>query len=105
MGLDGALKVFTPNGWTAGAHLVGDQFVRAWNTRELKSLQTHTFGTVAARLTTLLWWLLQLDPGNEIGHLVVLRGQHGQRLGDVFCDPRGVLSEGGPNARPLRITF
>lgn len=72
MGLDGALKVFTPNCWPAGAHLVGDQFVRAWNTRDLRSLRTHTFGTVGAWLTTLLWWLLQLAPGNEIGHLVVL---------------------------------
>lgn len=79
MGADGGLEVFAPNCWTSRAHLVGNQFVHAWNTRDLQSHLASDVHLcmVGAGLTTLLWWLLQTDPGKQIGHLVVLRGQHG----------------------------
>lgn len=107
MGADGRLKVFAPHRWTSRTHLVGNQFVRACNTRDLESHLSSDahLCTVGAGLTTLPRRLLQVGPGNQIGHLVVLRRQHWQRLGDVLRNPRGVLSQGCPNSRPLRITF
>lgn len=86
VGTDGSLEVFAPHCWTSRAHLVGHQLVHAWNAREPEShgpSDAHLC-TAGAGLTTLLWRLLQMDPGNQIGHLVVLRGQHGQRHGDVL---------------------
>lgn len=60
--------------------------------------------SVGAGLTALLWWLLQVAPGNQVGDLIVLRCQHWHHLGDVLRDPRRVLSQGGPNTCPLRKT-
>lgn len=86
MGPEGSLEVSAPHRWTSRTHLVGNQLVHACNTRDRQSqlASDALLCSVGAGLTTLLWRLLQMDPGNQIGHLVVLRGQHWKRLGDVL---------------------
>lgn len=85
VGRDAGLEVSAPDGRTTRTHLEGSQLVHTWT--HLMSDTRDVIGQVCrvgVGLTPLLRRLLQVAPGNQVDHLVVLRRQHRDRLGDVL---------------------
>lgn len=85
VGRDGSLEVSAPDGRTARTHLEGHQLVHTWNAPESDTCDViGQVCRVGVGLTPLHRRLLQVAPGNQVDHLVVLRRQHRDRLGDVL---------------------